>query len=278
MLRLKINEVGETLPPRTPHSNSRVEIWRDNAGAVYACGELLGEECWLHVPEVANFRFTRQGDEVSAEAANGVRQDLILDAYRRKVLPLAVQIRGHEVLHASAVRTPAGIVGLCGESQAGKSTTAFGLSQRGYSVWCDDALALDINNERTLAISLPFRLRLRPTARELFGENVVEESATLPGAETVPVAALCVLLRAEDDAVPVRLRRLPFVEAFLAILGHACWFTLHDAQDKRRVIDHYMDLAAQIPIFEVSFKSGLENLPAVLDAIEATLPLKTQAA
>jgi len=206
---------------------------------------------------------------------DGARPDVVLDAYRRRVLPMAVQVRGCEVLHASAVQSPAGIVGLCGVSQTGKSTIAFGLSRRGYQIWCDDVLALDFSERVPVAISLPYQLRLRPSAVALFGPDIVAAApsgeSNLPGSQSASVAALCVLRRADEAREPVTVRRLPFSDAFLALLNHACWFTFQDARDKRRVIDHYMDLTAEIPVFDVAFRSGLENLPALLDQIESVL-------
>jgi hypothetical protein len=41
------------------------------------------------------------------------------------------------------------------------------------------------------------------------------------------------------------------------------------------MIQHYFVLAAQVPVFGIRFQRGLENLPAVLDAIKKlvkTLP------
>jgi hypothetical protein len=276
MLKLSI-EHPDTLPSQPPPIlTPSLEIWRDSGGSVYAYGQSQGEECWMHVPGVATFRFTRQGDEVAAAVAQGAETDLILDAYRRRVLPMAVQVRGFEILHASAVRSEQGVIGLCGVTQTGKSTIAFGLSQRGYGLWCDDALAFDFLGGKMRAISLPFQLRLRPTAMDLFREQFSatpekESESNPPGYETSELAALCVLRRTDDAAMPVSVQRLAFAQAFLAVLSHACWFTFEDAEDKRRVIDHYMDLAAKVPVFDVSFKSGLESLPAVLDAIETAI-------
>jgi hypothetical protein len=275
MMKLSIREEGVTVPPQSVIADPRVEIWRDTAGAVYAYGERHGEECWMHVPGVASYRFTQQGDEVAATVAYGARAELVLDAYRRRVLPMAVQVRGGEVLHASAVRSSMGVVGLCGVTQTGKSTIAFALSQRGYDIWCDDALAFDASNGRSMAISLPFELRLRPAAAALFGQATITETPAAelntPRSDTAPFAAVCVLRREDDRLTPVSVRRLEFSSAFLAVLAHACWFTMQDADEKRRVIEHYIDLVAETPVFDVSFKSGLEHLPSVLDAIEAAL-------
>ncbi len=277
MLKLNIKQEGAQVPPPATALNPRVEIWRDNAGAIYAYGEIVGEDCWMHLPGLASFSFTRSGDEIAAAVASGTSRELLFDAYRRKVLPMAVQAGGREILHASSIRSPAGIMALCGVSQTGKSTIAFGLSQRGYPLWGDDALAFEISNDSTWAISLPFEIRLRPAPADFFGGEAVAASTTVgtadhpPGMETVPLTSVCVLSRGDDSTVPVTVRRLSLAEAFSAILAHACWFTIHDDQDKRRVVEHYLDLAARTPIFDVKFKSGLENLSAVLDAIEQVL-------
>jgi hypothetical protein len=275
MFELSIKQEGVTVPPPSIVANARVEIWRDTTGALYAHGETRGDECWMHFPGVASYRFTRQGDEIAASVADGAQQDLVLDAYRRRVLPMAVQVRGWEVLHASAVRSSQGVVGLCGMTQTGKSTIAFALGRRGYDIWCDDALAFDVSDGEPRAISLPFELRLRPPAIALFGQtaNARTPAAELspPGSETAPFVAVCALRRDDDSVTPVSVRRLEFSSAFLALLAHACWFTMQDADDKRRVIDHYIDLVSETPVYDVSFRTGLENLPLVLDAIETTL-------
>src|SRR2546430_14235726 len=106
-MRLSIKQVERMVPPPAPSLGPPVEIWRDHAGAIYAYGEVFGEECWMHVPGLASFRFTRDGDEVAASVAEGAAEDQVVDAYRRRVLPMAIQVRGREILHASAVIAPA---------------------------------------------------------------------------------------------------------------------------------------------------------------------------
>jgi hypothetical protein len=277
MMKLTIKQEGVPVPPPSVGANTGVEIWRDTTGAIYAYGERRGDECWMHVPGIASYHFTEQGGDVAASVEDGVRPDVVHDTYRRRVLPMAVQVRGCEVLHASAVRSTSGIIGLCGVSQTGKSTIAFALSRRGYNVWCDDALAFDVSKKKPVAVSLPYQLRLRPTAMELFADDVAPSAlpaeSSLPGSETAPLVALCLLRRADDDAQTVTARRLTFAQAFLRVLDHACWFNFQDGEDKRRVVDNYMKLTAETPIFEVAFRSGLQHLPAVLDEIESALEL-----
>lgn len=278
MLKLSIKEAGPLVPPRTLPANARVEIWRNHAGAVYAYGGTLGEECWMHVPGLASFRFSASGNEVSASVSHGVEEGAVVDTYRRRVLPMALQVGGREVLHASAVRSPDGIIALCGSSLTGKSTIAFGLSQRGYELWGDDAFIFEPGADGTVALSVPFEIRLRPASANWFGQPAIPaDNRELPY-ERAPVNAVCILRRTTDERPPVVVRRLPFAEAFTNLLTHACWFTMKDDDDKRRVINHYMDLAAQTPVFDVAFKTGLEHLDDVLNAIEKIISQSEQTA
>jgi hypothetical protein len=232
----------------------------------------------MHVPGLASFRFTRCDDEVAAAVASGASEESVIDAYHRRVLPMAVQVRGLEILHASAVIAPRGVTALCGVSQTGKSTIAFGLSRRGYRLWGDDALAFKISNGDALAVSLPFQIRLRPSAEKFYGGEAIGRADQYPpGIESERLAAICVLRRVDHAEAPVSVRRLSFPEAFPTVLAQGCWFTIRDEHDKRRVVDHYMDLAARTPIYDVTFKPGFENMPVLLDAIEQVLQENGQA-
>ncbi len=59
------------------------------------------------------------------------------------VVPLLLAERGDLALHAAAVRTAAGAVAFCGDSGAGKSTTAWALARRGYEVLAEDGCVID---------------------------------------------------------------------------------------------------------------------------------------
>ena len=274
MLKLRIERTGAIAPPMSQALNPRFEVWRDSDGAVLAYAEGAGDEYWMHLPGLASFRFSSRGDEVAATVAGAATEELVLDAYRRRVLPMALQVCGREVLHASAVRSPAGVTALCADSETGKSTIAFGLSGRGYPLWADDLVAFDISDHVSRAISLPFNMRLRPSAAALFDlETTQSQIATgddhsPPGKETAPLLAVCVLRREDADGAPVGVRRLSLAEAFAAVLGHAWSFGLEDSERKRRMIHNYLDLAAGTPVYDICFRSGLENLPAILDAID----------
>jgi len=276
MLKLRIERVGTIDLPPDPTLNPRVEVWRDNEGLIAAYGETLGEECRMHLPGLASFRFSARGDEIAAAVSATIREECVIDAYLRKVLPMALQVRGREVLHASAVRSPAGVIALSAVSNTGKSTIAFGLSRRGYPLWADDAVVFEISDGGAgVAVSLPFEVRLRASAAEFFSLDRTKAPAAasnkaLPfDAQTAPLAAVCVLRRFNNGgALPVSVRRLSSADAFASVLTHAHCFSFDDVERKGRMMHNYLNLVATTPVFDVCFQPGLTNLPNIFEAIE----------
>ena len=277
MLTLTMAGANVIAPPMPDLTDPSVQVWRDYDGTVCAYGHTVGGDHWMHVPGVGSFRFTSRADEVTAIAQPAALTDVIVDVYRRSVLPMALQALGQEVLHASAVLTPAGVVALCAESGTGKSTTAFGLGLRGHALWADDAVAFEVAERSILALPLPFEMRLLAEAASFFDHHRVaavpasgREIAERPRSGPAPLAALCVLKRTPGgpEGRGLEVVRRSAVGAFLAVLPHAYCFSLHDLDRKRRMMEQYLDLTARVPVFEVRFQAGLDALEAVLDGIE----------
>jgi len=261
-----------------PADDREVERWHDNGGNLCAYGYVADGYGWMDLLGTAKFRFDPRSREVTAFALPDVSPALVYDAYCHAALPVALHFFGCEVLHASAVRTGSGVVALCAVSETGKSTIASALSARGYPLWADDSVAIDgeDTDDGATAIRtmlLPFNLRLRRPSAQFFGEDdrVVEKQADCEFA-TSPLAALCVLERSKGSKRDVVICRLSPGDAFAAILPHAFCFSLRDQARKRAMLEFYLKVAARTPIFSISFASGFERLPAILDEIEATLP------
>lgn len=271
--------LSKMVPPKMVSAEG--EVWYDGAGEPCAYGMTADGHHWLHLPGLASFCFTDTGEEVRAIAQPPPQYDLIRDTYFRSVLPLAFQARGTEVLHASAVNTSRGIVALCAVSGTGKSTLAGGLSQRGYRVWADDAVAVVTTGERVMALPFPFTLRLRPDAAAFFcvgrfslSPELAHVSAVEEQRESRPLVALCILDRVQEGNegnAAVEILRMSSAQAFPAVLAHAYCFSLRGTQRKQRMMQQYLDLVARVPTYTVRFHSGLEYLAAILDGIERVM-------
>lgn len=261
------------LPPLEPGT----EVWRDADGTPCAWGGAFGSRHRLEIPNVGSFLFHADAPEVEVVARPGVPDALVRDAYLRMVLPLALQAAGREVLHGSAVLTRRGVLALCAVSGTGKSTLAYGLSERGHRAWADDAVAFDSSGAPTLALPTPFAVRLRPASARHFGQRVSAHSHTVgwraaASDATAPLAAVCVLERLGGAApAPLALERLQPGAAFQALLPHAYAFDLNDHERKKQMMLRYLALARQTPVFRLRFKVGLEHLPTILDALEALM-------
>jgi hypothetical protein len=183
------------------------------------------------------------------------------------ILPLALQAHGREVLHASAVRAPAGIVALCARSGTGKSTIAYALNTRGHLLWADDAVCFEPNDAGIDTLPLPFSLRLRPASAAFFADRAVDNGLRSPEGRE-PLAALFVLERA---AGPAALERLQPADAFPAVLTHGYCFTTNDRERTGAMVRNYLELVDHVPTFRLRFPDGLDGLDDVLELIEGAL-------
>lgn len=241
----------------------------DQPGAMPAVRPERHTQPSMEFPGIARFSLAADGRCVTAVPHPDSDLDEVIDLYRRSAVPVFLQAAGMEVLHASAVLTPRGVIGLCAEARTGKSTLAYALARRGYRAWADDALAVELSTDPVTTSPLPFRLRLRPSAAAYFARELAPES---PGARVAagqspqPLAALVVLRRSERGALT--LRHLAPARAFAALLPHAYCFSLRELGDKRRIVERYLELARRVPVQELEFPPCFEALPDTLDALE----------
>lgn len=255
---------GRSVPG--PHA-AGVVVWRHVDGELVAHGGTDEQGPWMHVAGVGTFALG-PGESVVAYPEPSASQALVEDAFRRTVLPMALQVRGQEVLHASAVLSPRGVVALCAVSETGKSTTAYALSRRGYALWGDDAVAVELSTGGPISSSLEFRLSLRPKSAAFFG-STGEGSDLRAGSSTRPLAAICVLRRGADARTGIR--RMSPEEAFTEVLTHAYCFDLDDPTRKRAMMETYLQLVERVPTYEVQLPDGLEHVDVALDRIEQTV-------
>jgi len=270
MLELIVAQSGHDSIP-LPAEAFEVEEWRQADGTITAVGYAADGWQWLRLPGVATFRFDNASRHVLAFAEPACGRQTLLDAFQRCLLPIALQARGYEALHGSGVRTQRGATAFCAVADTGKSTLAYGLRRRGYALWADDAVVFEPVEGGMHALPVPFRMRMQSASVEYFGEQPLPAEA--PAEEPLPLAAVCLLERAPPSAErpPAEITRLSGSRALTGVMTHAYYFELRDAQRKARMVQHYLDLIARVPVFEVRFQPGFDKFSAVLDAVERTI-------
>lgn len=267
--RLRLRERDEP----APDDSRRELVMTDPDGAAVAYGWTTGQDHWLQVPDVGTFHFTPGSDEVTAVPAQAASVGSVEHAYRSIALPLVLQVSGFEALHGSAVRTAGGVVAFCALSGTGKSTVAYGLTRRGYTLWADDAVVFHASrNSPILTHPIPVNSGLREDARSFFHHgNSPAEQPPMAYDQPEQLRAVFLMERADDIVDPVELVRQPPADALAGLIPHAHGFNLADYARKRRTLESYLVLATQVPVLEMRFRSGFDRLDAVLDGVHAAI-------
>ena len=269
--------LDEEPPAHVPDAcDPSVELWWDRTGAVRAMAQPARGRHWMRVTGVATFSFDDRAREVLAVPDPGVAREAVETAYRDMVRPVALQALGLELLHASAVITPQGVIVLCGCSGTGKSTFAFALAKMpAHSLWADDLTLLDLRGTLLEAVALPFDIGLRPASVSYFRD--VESSPPRKARESrAPLRAICILRRV-DPAGPLHVTRLTASAAFSQLMDYAHSFCTEVVERRRRMLRGYMELVARVPVLEVRFRPGFDAFPAVLDGLMSRVGDETHA-
>ncbi len=254
-----------------------IDAWFDVSGKLYAWSGTEGSKHWIYWNKLARFVFDNQATFVTAYALPSAGHDLINEIYFHSILPLALHARGFEVLHASAVQAPGGVIAFCAASGVGKSSTAYALHRRGYSVWADDAVAFQMLDGSPLSVPVPFDLRLFPDQlTALKGQSFTTsargapERAAHPGPQSQPLRAICLLNRQNslETELNIRLETLSQRAAFSELMPHAYTFERRNPTRTRKMLMNYLDLVSGVPIYRISYLSSLELLAGLLDEIE----------
>jgi len=265
--KLVIAGPGHSAVPAPDVACASVHAWRGKDGKLVATGHTRAGVHWMHWPNLGAFAFVPGAQVVTAFPLPDIPGELIEEIYERGVSPMALQALGLEALHASGLLLPQGVLGLFATSETGKSTSAYELGRRGYTIWADDSILFDTGATDPRTLAIPFRMRVH-TVGSLSQSSI--RTATFP--DSAPIFALCLLERQRGPAAPlVSIEEMNKADAFAALLMHAHCFNPHDGERRGRMIQYYLDLTARVPVLRMRFRPSLNELPAVLDALERAL-------
>lgn len=261
------------MPPAALHAGGTFpDIWRDPAGNVVGETYVAEGSHWIRLRSIGDY-WIRPGHPIVVAAPDRPdRLALLREAFDRVVQPFALELAGHDLLHASGVVTERGVVAFCGTKEAGKSTIAFALGQRGFRLWADDALLFELAAESVLAVPLPFAIRLRPPSAAFFGRSESPNGSTVAvpvetESEALPLDAVCILERTESGS-DVRVERVDAASAFPLVLVHGYILSGDEPLRRRQMVQSYLGLVARVPVYRARFPAGLGQLSSTLAEIE----------
>ena len=250
-------------------TNSRIVL---PSGEVWSEIYRDGGDYVLDWKRTACFRVARDGSRARCKAypsASPTSVSVLKDLAKA----YADSLHGHESIHATALIPPGAswAVAFLGDSGAGKSTLSAHLVRRDWGLLSDDALSLSCHRGSVWVSSRAQRLKLGEESLKsvgwkrssaAFDPNLEKWVFSLPeNMGNYPLRALFLLSRDKSE-IP-RLARVQGAEAVIAL--QAGFYNL--LLRPRRVLHRQFDLAARlaraVPIWKLSYPSGLRHLPKV---------------
>jgi len=246
----------------------------------------------VRVHDLADFFIDAAGREVRCQPGPQVSAQTLRHLFIDQVLPLVLNLRGQDALHATSALTAAGVCAFVAPSGTGKSTLAAAFQLAGYHVLSDDCLVVREEGEQIVATPAYPGVRLWEDTVDAFShadsqalpvaDYTLKRRMTVSGqanevfAHARPLVRIYSLVRPIDAqagealAAP-SIEALPRGTAFLELV--ASLFRL-DPTDREmltrqfRFVDRILSL---VTVRRLILPNALSALPAVRDAIVADL-------
>ena len=239
----------------------------------------------LRFNELADFTIDRIGSEIDCMPRPGIPEDTIQHLLLDQVIPLVINLRGGEALHASAILASYGVVAFAGPAGSGKSTITASLMKMGYPFVSDDCLTLRERDQTILAIPAYPGLRLWDDAQEhLFGEKGykksvahytrklrvdIEERPESYSPEPKPFVRLYDIVNSSetDETSNIMIEKLSPRDSFMALVRCAFRLDITDQQMLSRQFQFLKGVTSKISVRRLSFPRNFRILPDVQKAI-----------
>lgn len=237
----------------------------------------------LSFPGVADFLVDRRGREVVCRNASryislGTIRHLLID----HVLPLIVNLRGHEALHATAVATPGGVCAFTGPAGSGKSTLAASFVLSGYPLVCDDCMTLAAGKTAMAVAGYPgLRLwedsiqglgaasrHLKRVANDATKSRWRKRSGAISFCPTTrPLVRVYLLKRARGRSTRVVIRDVPPGRALMGLLEAAYRLDITDHAMLKRQFHFLSRIAERVPIKQLVVPDSFSALGDVKQSV-----------
>jgi hypothetical protein len=262
--------------------------------------ELPDKEPWLNLAKIdggyllrfadfADFFVNSGGNEVEFVPIQPVPEETVQHLLLDQVIPLVINLRGGEALHASAILASKGAVAFAGPAGSGKSTLAGSLVKLGYPFVSDDCLMLREEDQNIYVIPAYPAFRLWDDAEKyLFGENgnhgsvahytsklrvSVERKPETYCEKSQPFLRLYDIVQFPEtgENSEILIKQLSRRESFMALVRCAFRLDITDRNMLVRQFEFLKRVVSRISVRRLSFPRDFKLLPSVCNSILADL-------
>ena len=262
--------------------------WRQPDGRRWLSFARQGDDYVLRFARSGAYLVSPASRTIACDRRPGVPMATLRHLLLNQVLPLAAGLT-RIMLHASAVRTSAGVVAFAGAGGVGKSTLAAALCRRGAALVSDDALAVVPWQGGWAGVPSYPSVRLWPESlRALFGGDQEAPRAAhytpkrrlhAPGVlpvetRTTPLAAICLLDAGRGrPSAAVTMAPVTGPDALVALLAVCFQIDVRDRGRLAELTTQLADVVEAVPVFRLTVPEGLARLDAAAGALESLAPL-----
>ncbi len=234
---------------------------------------------------LADFIVSKNGQEIKCNPIPKTPSNTIRHLLLDQVIPLVINLRGKEALHASSIQTPQGVIAFIGVAGSGKSTLAASFLKVEYPLVSDDCLALREKNGKILGMPAYPGLRLwKDSYNKLFGNNGKSRPvAHYTSKRQVDIKAngriFCrspkPLVRIYDVVMNgrsrIKIEHLSPQQGFICLLKAAFRLDITDKKMLKRQFHFFQKLVSSVSVRRLTFPRNFNLLPAVREAIVSDL-------
>lgn len=239
---------------------------------------------WMTGSPWGTFLFDRDASTVRIFGADGPGRTILMDLFRRRLLPRLVKLKGGATYHAASLAQGERGILIMGPSGAGKSTMSVGLAAtEGWDILGDDMALIWNDGAETIT---PAAADVTIWPQSCAGLQLAEEDCEpLLGydgkrvyhprrarrLDPVPLAGLFFLNRSDCPA-PV-LERCSRVDAFQRALRQIIYFNPNgEAKEERiRSVTRLNTILGRVPAWTLTYPASYDALHAVSDTLSAAL-------
>ncbi len=226
--------------------------------------------------EKITFAINPNGSEIFYHLQDPKTKSTLKHLILNHVIPLVINHKGIEVLHASSILISNGAILFVGGSGYGKSTIATGLIKNGFGVISDDATPIFFKNNQFFIKNGPPEMNLWPHARNLL--NLNKQKVNNPRKELIQLRknqhvtgsfpfVQIYLLKPQEENTEISIESLSKKETLLELLKSTLRLDITNKNMLQNQLTTLKKIVDIIPTKALTYKKNIPDINKLCSAI-----------
>lgn len=260
------------------NSYKKLETWKNSLDPFRSEIRLSATNYWIACHEFGAVSIHLDSYKIATYPRIGVDYVEFEQFVIHNWLPLAYQVSGIQVIHASAILNTEKkkIILITGDSGSGKSTIAYGLSKiNQWAQIADDRAAFSIVDGKPQLVPIPDTINLRRPSADYFEIKNYEKKInySIDGVAEIEAVIFLEQLPKTDNNLfsNISFHQVSKTEAYTCLLEQAFALSPSLAEPNKKMITSYLNLAIQANMIRLSYSPNFANLEKIINSIDGLI-------